>query len=333
MPGVSQGIAGAGLSALRNIFRAAALLFASMLLCQCAAPRSLNQPLVMDPALTSWTACDGKTMPCKYWPGAPQHPRAVVICIHGLSGAASDFWPVGERIPAQGFAVYGMQLRGQGNDPDKKHRGDIRSNRQWRDDLMDFTALVQQRHPGVPVYWFGESLGALITIDATAALPPEQNTVAGIILASPVVALRDNLRLTFGRNLIVRTLLRLWPGKRISLEALGNSEVQVTSHTTHRGQMQHTDHYVKDFTVRLFGEVERLIRQSPAAAGRITVPVLLLYTPNDALTPKEGVESFFARLGSTDKTRVFFPESFHLILHDRDREEALQQIAAWLKLR
>ena len=333
MPSVTHGLAGAGLSALRNTIRAASLLLASLMFCHCAAPRSLNQPPFMDPALTSWTARDGKTMPCKYWPGAPRHPRAVVICIHGLSGAASDFWPVGESIPSQGFAVYGIQLRGQGNDPDKKRRGDIRSNSQWREDLMEFTALVQQRHPGMPVYWFGESLGALITIDATAALPSEQKTVAGIILASPVVALRDNLRLTFGRNLILRTFLRLWPRKRISLEALGNSEVQVTSQTTHRGQMQHTEHYVKDFTVRLFGEVEKLIRQSSVAAGRISVPVLAFYTPNDALTPKEGVENFFARLGSKDKTRVFFPESYHLILHDHDRAAALQQITAWLKAR
>ncbi len=333
MPAVTHGLAGAGLSALRIVLRAASLLLASLLLCHCATPRRPNPPPIMESALTSWTARDGKTMPCKNWPGAPRHPRAVLICIHGLSGAASDFWPVGERIPAEGFAVYGLQLRGQGNDPDKKRRGDIRSSRQWRDDLMDFTSLVQQRHPGVPVYWFGESLGALITIDATAALRADQKMVAGIILASPVVALRDNLRLTFGRNLIMRSMLRLWPGKRISLEALGNSEVQVTSQTTHRGQMEHTEHYVKDFTIRLFGEVEKLIRRSSAAAGRISIPVLTFYTPNDALTPKDGVETFFACLASTDKTRVFFPESYHLILHDHDREAALQQIVAWLKAR
>ncbi len=287
----------------------------------------------MDPSLTSWTARDGKSLPSKHWPVATDHPRAVLICIHGLSGAASDFWPAGESFPAKGVAVYGMQLRGQGNDPERKLRGDIHSVRQWREDLVDYTALIRQRHPGVPVFWFGESLGALITIDATAALHGDQHTVAGIILASPVVALRDNLKLSFGRNLLLRTILRLWPGKRISLEAMGNSEVQVTSKTTHRGQMQHTEHYVKDFTVRLFGEVEKLIRQSSTAAGRITVPVLLLYTPNDALTPREGVERFFAALASKDKTSVFFPQSYHLILHDQDRAEALRRLSEWLVAR
>lgn len=313
--------------------RALAAGLLALLFSHCASPsrRSLHPVLRMAPDLTQWTARDGKTLPFKYWPGEPQEPHAVVICVHGLSGAASDFWPVGESFPQKGYAVYAMQLRGQGHDPEVKRRGDIRSSMQWRADLLDFTSLVQQRHPGIPVYWFGESLGALIIIDSVASRPAGQNPVAGIMLTTPVVALRGNLKLGFWKNLAVRTLLRLFPGKRTSLEGLGNSEVQVTSKTTHREQMQHTEHYVKNFTLRLFGQIERLIRQSGAAAGRIQVPVLLLYTPNDVLTSKEGVEQFYEKIASSDKTRVFFPDSYHLILHDKDRAEALRRLEAWLR--
>src|SRR6185503_7674948 len=101
---------------------------------------------------TSWTAHDGKAMPFKAWEGGPEKPRAVIICVHGLSGAASDFWPIGESFPANGYDVYGMQLRGQGLDPVAAARGDIRSAREWRDDLLDFTALVRKRHPAAPVF-------------------------------------------------------------------------------------------------------------------------------------------------------------------------------------
>jgi alpha-beta hydrolase superfamily lysophospholipase len=290
----------------------------------------INKTPVMDPSLSTWTAHDGKVMPFQHWPGEPKKPRAIVICIHGLSGAASDFWPVGESFPEKGYAIYGMQLRGQGNDPDIKSRGDIWSSQQWRQDLLEFTELVRHRHPGVPVYWFGESLGALITIDTAGSLGAKQHVVDGIILASPVVALRDNLRMSFFKNLAVRTLLRFLPGKRISLEALGNSEVKVTSKTTHREQMQHTPHYVKDFTIRLFGQIERLMGGTGSDARHIEVPVLIFYTPNDALTPHEAVEQFFEELASPDKDRVFFPDSYHLILHDKDREEALHRLEVWL---
>jgi alpha-beta hydrolase superfamily lysophospholipase len=290
----------------------------------------MNKTPVLNSALSTWTAHDGKEMPFKHWQGEPKRPRGIVICIHGLSGAASDFWPVGEAFPAKGFAIYGMQLRGQGNDPDVKRRGDIWSSQQWRQDLLEFTSLVRQQHPGVPVYWFGESLGALITIDTAGSLEPQQQIVSGLILASPVVALRGTLRMSFFKNLAVRSLLRFWPGKRISLEALGNSEVQVTSATTHREQMQHTPHYVREFTLRLFGQIEKLMRGTDADARRIRVPVLVFYTPNDALTPHEAVERFFAELASKDKERVFFPNSYHLILHDNDRAEALHRLEEWM---
>lgn len=280
-----------------------------------------------------WTARDGKELPFVQWPGAPESPKAVVVCVHGLSGAASDFWPAGESLPKAGHAVYGMQLRGQGNDPDVKARGDIQSETQWIHDLIDFSALVKRRHPGAPVYWYGESLGALITIHAATLKRDRDVDVSGIILSSPVVALRENLTLPFFKNLAVRTVLYLFPGKRISLEALGNSEVQVTSGTTHRQQMQHTPHYVPAFTLRLFGRVEQLIRRSPEAAERVEVPVLIFYTPNDALVSAEGVEAFFDRLASKDKTLRFFPRSYHLILHDVDRGEALEALREWLDKR
>ncbi len=72
----------------------------------------------MDMASSRWAGRDGKVMPFTKWAGEPKSPRGVVICIHGLSGAASDFWPIGDKLPSDGFAVYGLQLRGQGNDPD-----------------------------------------------------------------------------------------------------------------------------------------------------------------------------------------------------------------------
>ena len=77
---------------------------------------------------TAWTTFDGKQMPWKEWkvPSGIE-TKTVVIAIHGLSGAASDFWLLGERLPPQGIAVYGYELRGQGTDPDTVRRGDIDS--------------------------------------------------------------------------------------------------------------------------------------------------------------------------------------------------------------
>lgn len=311
------------------------LLFGPMLcLVQCASPGTPKRraAMTMDLAAGRWAGRDGKDMPFTRWKSDTVPVKGVVICIHGLSGAASDFWPVGEAMPPEGFVVYGMQLRGQGNDPDFSKRGDIRSSQEWLNDLTDFTALIKQRHHGLPVYWYGESLGALIAIHTAAESDPRLEP-AGIILSSPVVQLRDNLKLGFFKNMLVRATLNLLPGKKISLERLGNSEVQVTSHTTHREQMSRTAHYVPAFTLRLFAEIEKLIHGSDNAAQRIKVPVLVLYTPHDPLVSKEGVEEFFTRLDTPWKRKEFFPTSYHLILHDDERERAVKVVGQWLKAR
>ena len=301
---------------------------------QCAVTRSEPRPArqSMDMTSSRWAARDGKVLPFTKWPGEPSPAKGVIICIHGLSGAASDFWPVGDSLPKQGYAVYGMQLRGQGNDPDIKKRGDIRSKQQWINDLEDFTALVKRRHRSAPVYWYGESLGALIAIH-TAASTDARHLPQGIILASPVVELRPNLRPDPLKNFMIRAMLNFLPGGKISLETLGNAEVQVTSQTTHRHQMQHTAHYVPAFTFRLFAAIEQMINQAPDAATRLTVPVLVLYTPHDPLVPKEGVERFYDRIASPAKQAAFFPESYHLILHDKERDRALQTVRDWLERR
>lgn len=311
------------------------LILATVTICavtQCASPHSQPKPArqTMDMASSRWAGRDGKVMPFTKWAGEPKSPRGVIICIHGLSGAASDFWPIGDKLPSDGFAVYGLQLRGQGNDPDISMRGDIRSRKQWLEDLEDFTALVKRRHRGVPVYWYGESLGALIAVHTAAAGGP-RTVPQGIILSSPVVELRPNLQLGFLKNFALRAMLNFLPGQRISLESLGNAEVQVTSNTTHRGQMQHTAHYVPAFSLRLFAEIEQLIKTVPEAAAKLQVPVLVLYTPHDPLVSQEAVERFADRLGSPRKIKAFFPLSYHLILHDKERDRALSTVREWLQ--
>ena len=263
-----------------------------------------------------------------------QPPSCVFICVHGLSGAASDFWALGNYFGEHRDAVvYAVELRGQGNDPDKRKQGDIRSASVWIDDLYSFTNQVKMRHPGVPVFWYGESMGALIALHALAdsthrsagGLP-----VDGLILASPVTAIRQMP--AAWKVVIVRTLMRVAPGVRISLERLGDRSVReqnVTSTTTHKEQMGKTPHYVETFTFRLFREVEKLVRTSSQAGLAIGSPLLVFYTANDVFTSSEQVESFVEEAGAADKAKVYFPDSYHLILHDKDRDRLLAQLEHW----
>ena len=89
------------------------------------------------------------------------------------------------------MATYAPELRGQGNDPVAARRGDLISTEQWFTDLSAFFALVRGRHPGVPVYYYGESMGAAL-LTRFLAQARDEDQPAGVVLASPVVVIPGN---------------------------------------------------------------------------------------------------------------------------------------------
>jgi alpha-beta hydrolase superfamily lysophospholipase len=88
-----------------------------------------------------------------------------MIAVHGLSGAALDYEPLGSHLARDGIATYALELRGQGNDPVPQRRGDLERIEDWYADLRAFFVLVRGQHPGVPAYDYGESMGAALLPD------------------------------------------------------------------------------------------------------------------------------------------------------------------------
>jgi alpha-beta hydrolase superfamily lysophospholipase len=256
-----------------------------------------------------------------------------MIAVHGLSGAAIDFEPLGRALASLGVATFAPELRGQGNDPLPARRGDLDSIQTWFADLHAFLALVRTRHPGATFFFYGESMGAAILtrflVQAAAGDQP-----AGLILASPVVAIQQ--RPPFWLNAIFRTLLLVWPTFRIDLRPLAKRDkVQriVTRDEAHRTWYATAPHKLDVFTVRFFQQLEALIGGCFDAAARLRLPVLVLYARNDVFIHEDRVEAFFARIASTDKESTLYPESYHLLLHDHDRDEVLARVTGWMKTR
>ena len=69
-----------------------------------------------------WEAPDGVVFPCERWLPEGQS-RGTLICVHGLSGAATDFLALGEVLQKAGLACFALNLRGQGSDPHRRRRG------------------------------------------------------------------------------------------------------------------------------------------------------------------------------------------------------------------
>jgi alpha-beta hydrolase superfamily lysophospholipase len=286
----------------------------------------------------TWQSYDGKEMPWRPADVPEGKPlRAVVITVHGLSGAASDFWMLDDSLPRRGIAVCGMELRGMGNDPDVKHRGDIPSAGVWERDLFTFHQLIRARYPGVPVFWYGESLGSLIALHTQAELMPETGPVprpAGLIFSSPIAGFK--MEPPPWKSFAIHCAMALLPGRMVNLEKLAgvkDKDIRVTAHTTHKARMAVTPHYVPEFSLRLLREIDRKVQTNRSALLCVRQPLLVLATPNDVISTRAQVQRFFDIVPSADKTIHWFERSYHLILHDVQRDEALRVVTAWLEAR
>lgn len=314
-----------------KIFPPAALAIAACAFASCSAPRANVRPAL---GAKTWTSTDGKQMPWREW-RVPDRvkPRCVIIAVHGLSGAAEDFHLLGERLSPHGIAVLAYELRGQGNDPDLARRGDIDHPRTWLRDIAAFHTLVSERHPDIPILWYGESLGSLIALHAAAKSDPCARP-GGLILATPIGGLR--VHVSSLSRAFLRAVSHVLPTYRVklgNLAGMDESKIRVTSTSTHGGQMARTPHHVPAFTLRLLRGVDDLLRANRDAAGRIAIPVLMLASPHDVVSSPSQVEALFHQVGSNDKRLLWYPRSHHLLLHDVQHAEVLRDVAQWVKRR
>jgi alpha-beta hydrolase superfamily lysophospholipase len=287
-------------------------------------------------AQRQWTAPDGETFPYSVWESASQPPRAIVIAVHGLSGAALDYDPLGAHLGGEGITTYAPELRGQGNDPVPTRRGDLVSPEQWFADLRAFFALVRSQHPGVPLYYYGESLGAAL-LTRFLAQAEHADQPDGLVLASPVIVIPG--KPTWLRRAIFHVCFFVAPQRRVDLSKYterrdeNDPQYWVTRDAAHREWFETASHRLTSFTFRFFKCLFDIIGGCMDAAPRVTVPVLVLYAGNEVYNPPRVIEEFIARLGSRDKQSELFPESYHLLLHDFDKAQALARIERWFRER
>lgn len=316
--------------------RAAGLAGALAVLSQCAhqtpVSHAYSQPRLGDNRFVSQ---DGTAFGYRKWINSRSPVDTVVVGLHGFCGASIDFENLGKHVADhhRGTAVYAYELRGQGNDPVRKRRGDIDDPANWSRDLLTFTSLVRREHPDAKIIWFGESMGALIashTHKERVALDPDCPPCDAIILSSPVVTVRGDFP-KWKKDALL-SLSRVMPKVRLSLETLaGGQAVQMTHSSTHSEQSETNSWNIETHTLRLLSALGGLIDDMNAAAGSFRVPTLVAHGGKDFFTKPSDVIAFCDRIThACPADRFFYPESYHLLMYDNDRERVIADISGWI---
>lgn len=287
----------------------------------------------IDKFFSQWTSSDGDKFNYTCWSankvGAVQ-PNLVLIAVHGLGGSANDFDPLGNHLAHKNIISYAYEMRTQGNDPQAKRRGDLIDWRILTNDLKEFCDYVYTLHPNATYILAGESMGAVIAIN-TCASENNLHGIDGLILFTPVTEL--DIHFWRWQIRIWQLLTKIIPRIKFPPEWFNKDKdlsTRVSSDDEYEKYLEEAPHRIKCFTLRFYYNLYNMIENCSLAASKVNLPVLLLYAGKDIFIKADRVESFFARLNSTDKEKHLYPEAFHLLLHDTNTPVVLSAVENWI---
>jgi alpha-beta hydrolase superfamily lysophospholipase len=254
----------------------------------------------------------------------------VVACVHGLSGSGEQFEPLPERL--REFSFYALDLRGQGRDPVADRRGMALDVEAQLLDIASFVAALRSHHGDTPVFLLGESMGALLSANYASRVRSGESAVDGVVMSVPVVGLRREVP-RFAKRALA-WLAGVFPRAKLPPSRFVNGKSfapPLTRDTAYQEALRQKPHHIRDYSLRFLSELGELIDGSHAVAEKVEHPLLVLSAGRDCFVGPHQIERWFDRVSSPDKTLHHYPEAYHLLWHDWDREEVVADLGGWLE--
>lgn len=249
---------------------------------------------------------DGARLPLRRWdPDGP--PRFVALALHGLNDHGGNFLEDGgPLLAAGGVLLYAYDHRGFGW---TEGRGIWPGVETLAQDARDAVALIRARHPGLPLFLIGESMGGAV------ALVAEPEGLDGMILSAPAI--------WGGRYLAPWMRAPLNLAQRVIPALSAPAGVGGVAASDNRAALERFGRdplTLREIRVDMVGGMVGLMDAAVAALPRLgaRAPTVVMVGANDQVVP-----SAIARRALRDAgaPRVaLYPEGWHLLLRDRVRE-------------
>ncbi len=281
-------------------------------------------PLRWTPELhpTHFTTRDGLSLPYRSWPAVNNNPKAIIVALHGFNDYSSFFEDPAAFMQSRGITSYAYDQRGFGG---AGFRGRWFETARYRMDARDFTQIIAAKHPGVPLYILGESMGGAVAM--TMLSEQEAPWVTGAILSAPAVWGRESMPWTQSALLwlAARTIPSVpMSGRGLKIQPSDNIEMLIA--------LGRDPLIIKGTRVDAINGLVDLMDEALAASRSFRARSLILYGGRDEIVKAGPTRMMFDRLPEDAKGNrqiAIYPKAYHMLLRDLDAETVWADIIAW----
>jgi alpha-beta hydrolase superfamily lysophospholipase len=258
----------------------------------------------------------------QYWQawtddGAPV--RGVVVLVHGVHEHGGRYAHVGERLAAAGYPVYAVDHPGHGRSPGT--RGNIGSMDEAVAGVDALARLAAERHPGVPVFVYGHSLGGLIALQYITGTPIE---LRGAVISAPAVDVNAGNSMQRAASGMLSRFTPNLGVMRINPATISRDPDVVRAYRTD------SLNYLGKLRARTGAEILRTTLAMQPRLEALRLPLLVIHGSADKLVSPSTTDFVAAHAGTDDLTVKVYDRGYHESHNEPNKKAVLDDIVAWL---
>ncbi|MGB5439321.1 MAG: lysophospholipase [Gammaproteobacteria bacterium] len=277
-------------------------------------PRLTPDHLVMD---------DGYLLPLASWQAGGE-PDAVVLALHGFNDYRNAFADVAPALTAAGIQLYAYDQRGFG---ETHERGIWPGSERLQMDAAVASKLLCLRHPGVPLFLLGESMGGAIAMLIQENAAP--GCIDGLVLVAPAVWGWRSMPLY--QQAALWLAAHTWPEKTLTGEGL---DIRASDNIEMLRAQGRNPLVIKETRIDSMYGLAALMESAQLASSQLGMPALILYGERDEIIPAQPLCEMLANLPRQQPRNwrlALYPQGYHMLTRDLQASTVLADIVEWLR--
>jgi len=253
----------------------------------------------------------------------PENPKAIVQVVHGFAEHSGRYLNVVNELVPLDYGIYADDHRGHGRSEGTRNYVD--SFDQYIEDEKTLYDIIKEKHPNLPIFLLGHSMGSLIVIYV---IKKYEDLYKGLILSGTGTSVGDKI------SGFLKTMAKVMGKIAPKLKISPGLEANMLSHDPEvvKAYQEDPNVYAEKITARLGYEMLNKFESVLDVINKFKLPLLVQCGSEDALI-KGAEEEIKEAFKMDDQTINIYDGLYHEVYNEleKDRKIVLKDLSNWLE--